>query len=107
MYSRYAYLADVKVGAASEKNATEMKLVVDTRSEWSYVFDRNCTTCDNTNKYISHPNATRTTDVPTNKIKHVEILSSYATNDTFCVYDNAGGGKGNPKCSENRKFAVI
>lgn len=110
MYSRYGYLATVTLGAGAEKNgsnATDMKMVIDTRSEWSYVFDSNCTTCNNTNKYAMHPNATKTNDVPVSKIKHVDIVSSYAINDTMCVKDNSGGGNGNPKCSENRKFAVI
>lgn len=108
--NRYALLATVTVGAGSAmnaSNATDMKMVVDTRSEWSFVFDSNCTSCINTNKYTVHPNATTTNDVPTNKIKHVDIVTSYAINDTMCVKDNSGGGQGNLKCSENRKFAVI
>lgn len=37
----------------------------------------------------------------------MSIKSGYTTNETVCVFDNNGGGKGNPKCAENRKIAVV
>lgn len=42
------------------------------------------------------------------KIRHVYVRDGYTTNDTVCVHDNLGkDGKGNLKCAEDRKIAVV
>ena len=81
-----------------------MNLVIDTRSQRSFVFDSNCTTCNNTNKYSKNPNATEDY-LNYNKYRQVNILSGYLINDTICVADSNGGG--NLKCAPDRIFGVI
>ena len=42
------------------------------------------------------------------KIRHVYVRDGFTTNDTVCVHDNLGkDGKGNLKCAEDRKIAVV
>ena len=85
-------------------NQTRVNLVIDTRNQWSFLFDSNCTTCNNTNKYSKHPNAT-IGSFPFTSVRHLTSVNGYSTNDTLCVADSNVGGI--MKCARDRVFGVI
>jgi hypothetical protein len=58
---KYALIGNFRVGAGpalNGSNETNMNLVVDTRTQKTFLFDSNCTNCNVTNKYTKNPNAT-------------------------------------------------
>jgi hypothetical protein len=85
-----------------------MQLAVDTRSDSSYVFGKECSTCTNKNKYEKHPNVTSVPGLPVKRYRDVSILrDGYTINETICIRDNEGVGQVNFPCSENRSLSVI
>jgi hypothetical protein len=84
-----------------------MRLVVDTRTQGTYVFALECATCNNTNRYEKHPNATVVPGLPSKHIRDIDLIAGYTTNDTVCIIDNEGVGQVNYPCSDNRTIAVI
>lgn len=58
---KYALIGNFRVGAGPARNGsneTNFNLVIDTRTQKSFLFDSNCTNCNVTNKYTKNPNAT-------------------------------------------------
>jgi hypothetical protein len=58
---KYSLVSTFRFGAGpalNGSNETEMNLAIDTRSQRSFVFDSNCTSCIVANKYSKNPNAT-------------------------------------------------
>ena len=113
-YNRWTFLTNVQLGSAQGpslrgSNLTNMRMIVDTRTDWTYVLDSNCSSCKNLNKFHKHPNATQVGDgLPVYQIRNVELLDGYAVNDTFCIKDNQGVSKGETfKCALNRTIAVV
>ena len=81
-----------------------MNMLIDTRNQGIFVFDSNCTTCGNTNKYSFNPNSTKGV-MDTKNIRHLNIVSGYTVYDKVCTSDS--NGQGNIKCAQNRSINVI
>jgi hypothetical protein len=104
---KYALIGNFRVGAGpalNGSNETNMNLVIDTRTQKTFVFDSSCINCNVTNKYTKNPNATEL-PLDINIIKHVKIKEGYIINDTICVPDS--NGNGNMKCAPDRLFGVV
>lgn len=81
-----------------------MNLLIDTRNQGIFLFDSNCTTCSNANKYSFNENSTKG-DIDTKNIRHLNVINGYMVYDTVCTSDSSG--QGNQKCAQNRSISVI
>ena len=65
-FTSAVFTAQVLVGAGANLTGSEpkeMQLMLDTRNHMTVLLGENCTTCNNTNKYIAHENATLADDL--------------------------------------------
>ena len=65
-FTSAVFTAQVLVGAGANLTGSEpkeMQLMLDTRNHMTVLLGENCTTCNNTNKYIAHENATLVDDL--------------------------------------------
>ena len=65
-FTSAVFTAQVLVGAGANLTGSEpkeMQLMLDTRNHMTVLLGENCTTCNNTNKYIAHENATLLDDL--------------------------------------------
>ena len=65
-FTSAVFTAQVQVGAGANMTRSEpkeMQLMVDTRNHMTVLLDETCNTCNNTNKYIAHKNATKVDDL--------------------------------------------
>ena len=95
VHNRWTFLTNTKVGGGSTlhgANMTDMRLVVDTRTHGIFAFAQECASCNNTNRYSKHPDASVVPGLPSNHIRDIELLAGYTTNDTVCIIDNEGVG---------------
>jgi hypothetical protein len=66
-----------------------MNLLIDTRNQGIFLFDSNCTTCSNANKYSFNENSTKG-DIDTKNIRHLNVINGYMVYDTVCTSDSSG-----------------
>jgi hypothetical protein len=60
-FTSAVFTAQVQVGAGANLTGSEpkeMRLMLDTRNHMTVLLGESCATCNNTNKYIAHENAT-------------------------------------------------
>jgi len=65
-FTSAVFTAQVQVGAGANLTGSEpkeMRLMLDTRNHMTVLLGENCSTCNNTNKYIAHENATMLDDL--------------------------------------------
>jgi len=76
---KYAFSSRFVIGGANKTvfknstlNKTEMRLLIDTRNQWTYVIDQNCTSCINKNssRYIKNPNTTFSESLSINNVSN-------------------------------------
>jgi hypothetical protein len=75
-WERYAFQSKFDVGgdpSLNGTNKTTMNLLIDTRNQGIFLFDSNCTTCSNANKYSFNENSTKG-DIDTKNVRHTAYL---------------------------------
>jgi len=75
-WERYAFESKFVVGGdplLNGTNKTTMNLLIDTRNQGIFLFDSNCTTCSNANKYSFNKNSTKG-DIDTKNVRHTAHL---------------------------------
>ena len=84
-FTSAVFTAQVQVGAGANLTGSEpleMRLMLDTRNHLTVLLNESCATCNNTNKYIAHENATKSDDL---KIEKVLFSHSYFSEDQACL----------------------
>jgi len=74
---RYAFKSGFIVGdddkSLNGTNKTNVQLFIDTRNQWSFLFDLNCSTCINKNesRYSFNPNSTVKDGISTKNVSSI------------------------------------